>query len=450
MLLDAGPQFPALGVGTFARHHSAEMSDRDLSLAQNSFVDSAHMGAFKLNPGAHDLSPGQSSAFTSQTPGYPAAALGPHAAHVSSYSGSPFNSTRDFLFRSRGFGDSSAATSQHGIFGPTAGTLHHPHTDTQSHILFPGIHDQHGSHASPNVLNGQMRLGLPGEVFGRSDQYRQVSSPRTDPYSAAQLHNQYGPMNMNMGMNMAAHHHHPGAFFRYMRQQCIKQELICKWIDPEQITNPKKSCNKTFSTMHELVTHVSVEHVGGPEQSNHICFWEECPREGKPFKAKYKLVNHKSGIKIRTSYLPMQCCMKSCYKLFSSIERVTIRKQVLLGEKPFQCEFEGCDRRFANSSDRKKHMHVHTSDKPYLCKMCDKSYTHPSSLRKHMKVHESSPQGSESSPAASSGYESSTPPGLVSPSTETQSNNNLSPTASAVHSSSGHSNISSNFSEWYV
>jgi hypothetical protein len=32
---------------------------------------------------------------------------------------------------------------------------------------------------------------------------------------------------------------------------------------------------------------------------------------------------------------------------------------------------------------------VHTSDKPYNCKVrgCDKSYTHPSSLRKHMKVH---------------------------------------------------------------
>ena len=58
------------------------------------------------------------------------------------------------------------------------------------------------------------------------------------------------------------------------------------------------------------------------------------------------------------------------------------------GEKPFKCEFDGCDRRFANSSDRKKHSHVHTSDKPYNCKVrgCDKSYTHPSSLRKHMKV----------------------------------------------------------------
>ena len=62
---------------------------------------------------------------------------------------------------------------------------------------------------------------------------------------------------------------------------------------------------------------------------------------------------------------------------------------LFLGEKPFECEVEGCDRRFANSSDRKKHMHVHTTDKPYYCTIrgCDKSYTHPSSLRKHQKIH---------------------------------------------------------------
>jgi len=59
------------------------------------------------------------------------------------------------------------------------------------------------------------------------------------------------------------------------------------------------------------------------------------------------------------------------------------------GEKPFRCEFVGCERRFANSSDRKKHSHVHTSDKPYNCRYagCDKAYTHPSSLRKHIKSH---------------------------------------------------------------
>nr|KAF6384232.1 Zic family member 4 [Pipistrellus kuhlii] len=79
-------------------------------------------------------------------------------------------------------------------------------------------------------------------------------------------------------------------------------------------------------------------------------------------------------------------------------------------EKPFRCEFEGCERRFANSSDRKKHSHVHTSDKPYTCKVrgCDKCYTHPSSLRKHMKVHGRSP------PSLSSGYVSATQSAVVS------------------------------------
>ena len=63
----------------------------------------------------------------------------------------------------------------------------------------------------------------------------------------------------------------------------------------------------------------------------------------------------------------------------------------VVGEKPFVCQYTGCDRRFANSSDRKKHSHVHTSDKPFYCRVdgCDKSYTHPSSLRKHIKMHRS-------------------------------------------------------------
>lgn len=99
-------------------------------------------------------------------------------------------------------------------------------------------------------------------------------------------------------------------------------------------------------------------------------------------------------------------------------------------------------------------MHVHTSDKPYICKVCDKSYTHPSSLRKHMKVHES--QGSDSSPAASSGYESSTPPALVSASNE-ETTKSSSGAAQQGSGSSGGGGLGHNpallppnFNEWYV
>lgn len=346
MLLDGGPQFPALGVGGFAapRHH--EMPGRDAAAAGmglGPFGDSSHAAAaFKLNAAPHDLAAGQSSAFTPQAPGY-ASALGHHHHHhhhagqVPSYGGAAaFNSTRDFLFRNRGSGiaDAASGTAQHGLFGGSPGGLHGPGgiPDTPGYLLFPGLHEQSPTHTSPNghVDNGQMHLGLRGDLFGRPDPYRAVSSPRTDPYAGAQFHN-YNHMNMNMGMNVAAHHHHhhhhgPGAFFRYMRQP-IKQELSCKWLDESQLSRPKKSCDRTFSTMHELVTHVTMEHVGGPEQNNHICYWDECPREGKSFKAKYKLVNH---IRVHT------------------------------GEKPFPCPFPGCGKIFARSENLKIHKRTHT------------------------------------------------------------------------------------------
>uniref|UniRef100_A0A8D3B750 C2H2-type domain-containing protein n=1 Tax=Scophthalmus maximus TaxID=52904 RepID=A0A8D3B750_SCOMX len=77
------------------------------------------------------------------------------------------------------------------------------------------------------------------------------------------------------------------------------------------------------------------------------------------------------------------------------MKRKQIQPNTYISEKPFQCEF--CERRFANSSDRKKHSQVHTASKPYDCKAlgCTKSYTHPSSLRKHMKVHVKSSPTSE-------------------------------------------------------
>lgn len=77
MLLDGGPQFPGLGVGSFGapRHH--EMPNREpAGIGLTPFGDSPHAAAaaaaaFKLSPAAaHDLSSGQSSAFTPQGSGY--------------------------------------------------------------------------------------------------------------------------------------------------------------------------------------------------------------------------------------------------------------------------------------------------------------------------------------------------------------------------------------------
>ncbi|XP_007521994.2 zinc finger protein ZIC 5 [Erinaceus europaeus] len=299
--------------------------------------------------------------------------------------------------------------------------------------LFPALHDAQGAPGGPpQALNGHMRLGLAvAELYARAEP---PFAPRSGDahYGAvavAALHG-YGPVNFNLNLAAAGPGPHlqppapppappppaprprpraphlpgaAGAFLRYMRQP-IKQELICKWIDAEPPARPPPPpagaagpCSLTFSTMHELVNHVTVEHVGGPEQSSHVCFWEDCPRQGKPFKAKYKLINH---IRVHTGEKPFPCPFPGCGKVFARSENLKIHKRTHTGEKPFKCEFDGCDRKFANSSDRKKHSHVHTSDKPYYCKIrgCDKSYTHPSSLRKHMKIHCKSPPPSPGAP----------------------------------------------------
>jgi len=115
----------------------------------------------------------------------------------------------------------------------------------------------------------------------------------------------------------------PGAFLLYLRTTPVKQELTCKWIDQDT----KQMCNRTFYTMHDIVTHLTVEHVGGPDSTTHTCYWENCSRELKSFKAKYKLVNH---IRVHT------------------------------GEKPFPCPFIGCGKVFARSENLKIHKRTHT------------------------------------------------------------------------------------------
>ncbi|KAK0039988.1 zinc finger protein ZIC 4 [Biomphalaria pfeifferi] len=380
-------------------------------------------GALKLSPSnpMGDPTAGlHHNQYAAQANGYGMASHGPHS-QISSYAARDFLIRRAEQFNLPGHDGGGGHAGMFGVPSSVSMGLHTPHhPDTSaSHVLFPGLSDPGAGHH----VNGQM---FP---YHRPDQFNQMGPPRPDHFGPPQHLNHMNPMShhrMNMGP------HGPGAFYPFMRHS-IKQEHTCLWVDQDQ-GEPKKPCNKIFTTMHEIVTHITVEHVGGPEQANHACYWQGCPRDGRPFKAKYKLVNH---VRVHTGEKPFPCPFPGCGKVFARSENLKIHKRTHTGEKPFKCEYDGCDRRFANSSDRKKHSHVHTSDKPYNCKVkgCDKSYTHPSSLRKHMKVHGKTspvPDGYDSDPESpsSDSNHAASPASISSPSVTSPS-------------SSGHQQMSS-------
>ena len=232
----------------------------------------------------------------------------------------PAYAARDFLLRRDMEMAQSAqnhqAASQHHMFAATP-------VGAGGNVLFPGLAEHHAHQMNHRLAPMDMYSRVPDQFHGgmaAANQFHSMPAMAPIGSHAMSAHHVGG---------VAAMGHHgppPGAFFRYMRPP-IKQELSCLWIDGGDASGAKKTCNKLFNSMHEIVTHITVEHVGGPECTNHACFWQGCCRNGRPFKAKYKLVNH---IRVHT------------------------------GEKPFPCPFPGCGKVFARSENLKIHKRTHT------------------------------------------------------------------------------------------
>ncbi|CAL6315741.1 unnamed protein product [Bathycoccus prasinos] len=74
-----------------------------------------------------------------------------------------------------------------------------------------------------------------------------------------------------------------------------------------------------------------------------------------------------------------------CEKHFRDSYNLKKHMHIHTNEKPYECDV--CEKRFNESGNLKRHMRIHTNENPYECDVCEKRFRQSSNLKIHMRIH---------------------------------------------------------------
>lgn len=132
-------------------------------------------------------------------------------------------------------------------------------------------------------------------------------------------------------------------------------------------------CDKAYSSPWKRARHIKVVHV------DQLLACDQC---GVTFKCKMNLTRH-----LRTSHATAAAVVCTlCERKFSCRDSLKRHMMVHTGERPYNCSM--CSKTFTNTFNLKTHLRRHTQEKPYKCELCGCAFGYPGVLKNHLeKVH---------------------------------------------------------------
>ncbi|XP_069792598.1 zinc finger protein ZXDC [Narcine bancroftii] len=139
-------------------------------------------------------------------------------------------------------------------------------------------------------------------------------------------------------------------------------------------------CGKRFTTVYNLKAHMKA-HVQELAFACDVC--------SQPFSTALKLSSHR-----RCHFepqRPFKCDFPGCEKTFITISALgSHNRSHFRDQEHFICSFPGCDKRYDKACRLKIHLRSHTGERPFICDFdgCGWSFTCMSKLLRHKRTHE--------------------------------------------------------------